>query len=103
MRRPVALVIHALVVVAGLVALGWAVFAPVGTIRCHDQVMGPGDVCSYASLDGTDKGKTQTYEERVATAKSARPVVGIGGAAVAVFGAVLLVGELRRRPAPVAA
>ncbi|HSN10805.1 MAG TPA: hypothetical protein VLS51_01675, partial [Propionibacteriaceae bacterium] len=60
-------VLHLVVLVAGLAAFGWALLAPTPTIRCHDQVMRPGDVCSYASLDGTDKGKTQSYEQRLAT------------------------------------
>ena len=68
MRRLVrARVLHVLVLVAGLFALGWALFAPVAAIRCHDQIMRPGDVCSYASLNGVDNGKTQSYEQRLAT------------------------------------
>lgn len=90
-------VLHLLVLVAGLVAFGWALFAPVATIRCHDQVMRPGDVCSYASLNGQDNGKTQSYEARLATEKSARPVIAVVGLGVAAFGGVLLWSAIRRR------
>ncbi len=56
MRRLIhARVLHVLVLVAGLVALAWALLAPVDQIRCHDQVMRPGDVCSYSSLTGEDR------------------------------------------------
>ena len=90
-------VVQVLVVLVGLGALVWAIVAPVPPIRCHDQVMGPGDVCSYASLNGEDNGRTQTYEQRVATERSARPVVGVVGAAVAGFGGFLLWSASRRR------
>ncbi len=98
MRRLVrARVLHVLVLVAGLFALGWALFAPVAAIRCHDQIMRPGDVCSYASLNGVDNGKTQSYEQRLATEKSARPVVAVVGVLVAGFGGVLLWSAIRRK------
>ena len=90
-------VVQGLVVLAGLGALAWAIMAPVASIRCHDRVMGPGDVCSYSSLTGEDNGRTQTYEQRVATQKSARPVVGVVGTVVAAFGGVLLWQSVRRR------
>ncbi len=96
-RRAWRWVVQALVILAGLGALVWAIVAPVPPIRCHDQVMGPGNVCSYSSLTGGDNGRTQTYEQRVATEKSARPVVGVVGAAVAGFGSVLLWSSIRRR------
>jgi len=90
-------ILHVLVVVAGVAAFGWALFAPVASIRCHDVLMKPGDVCSYASLNGADNGKTQTYEQRVSTEKSARPVIAVVGVGVAVFGGVLLWQALRRK------
>jgi hypothetical protein len=96
-RRAWLWVVQGLVVLAGLGALVWAIMAPVAPIRCHDQVMGRGDVCSYSSLTGADNGRTQSYEQRVATEKSARPVVGVVGAAVAGFGGVLLWQSVRRR------
>ncbi|HET7725182.1 MAG TPA: hypothetical protein VFK68_11130 [Propionibacteriaceae bacterium] len=90
-------ILHLVVLVAGLAAFGWALLAPVPAIRCHDQVMRPGDVCSYASLDGSNKGKTQSYEERLATEKSARPVVATVGLLVAGFGGALLWSASRRQ------
>lgn len=88
-------VLHLVVLLAGLGAIGWALLAPVAAIRCHDVVMRPGDVCSYASLDGSDKGKTQSYEQRMATERSARPVVAVVGVLVAGFGGVLLWSAVR--------
>ena len=96
-RRAWRWAVQGLVVLAGLGALVWAILAPVAPIRCHDQVMGPGDVCPYSSLTGEDNGRTQTYEQRVATERSARPVVGVVGIAVAGFGGVLLWQSVRRR------
>jgi hypothetical protein len=55
--------------------------------------MRPGDTCAKADNSGT-----QTYEQRARDLRNARPVIGVGGALVAGFGLVLLVGELRRRP-----
>lgn len=98
MRRLVhARVLHVVVLVAGVAAFGWALLAPVAQISCHDQVMRPGDVCSYASLNGADNGKTQSYEQRVATEKSARPVIAVVGVLVAGFGGVLLWSAVRRK------
>ncbi len=96
-------VLHVLVLVAGLAAFGWALFAPLAPIRCHDQIMGPGDVCAYASLNGADNGKTQTYASRLATQKSARPVVAVVGVLVAGFGGALLWSAIRRKDAADAA
>ena len=98
MRRLIqARALHLLVLVAGLCALAWALLAPMDQIRCHDQVMKAGDVCSYSSLTGADNGKTQTYEQRAATATSARPVVAVVGVLVAGFGGLLLWSAVRRR------
>jgi hypothetical protein len=90
-------VLHVLVLVAGLAAFGWALFAPIAPIRCHDAVMRPGDVCSYASLNGSDNGKTQSYASRLETEKSARPVIAVVGVLVAGFGGALLVSASRRK------
>jgi hypothetical protein len=97
MRLFRARVLHVLVLVAGVAAFGWALLAPVAAIRCHDQIMRPGDACSYASLNGADNGKTQSYEQRVATEKSARPVIAVVGVLVASFGGVLLWSAVRRK------
>ncbi len=98
MRRVVrARVLHLLVLVAGVAAFGWALFAPVATIRCHDVIMKPGDVCSYASLNGADNGQKQSYEQRMATERSARPVIAVVGLGVAAFGGALLWSAMRRK------
>jgi len=81
-------------VLAGLAALGYAVtLGGSPDLRCHDQVMRPGSVCVKA-----DGSAGQTYEERLATRRSAQPVVAGLGVLVAGFGTALLVADLRRRP-----
>ncbi len=98
MKRVVrARVLHLLVLVAGVAAFGWALFAPVATVRCHDVLMKPGDVCSYVSLNGVDNGQKQSYEQRIATEQSARPVIAVVGLGVATFGGVLLWSAMRRK------
>lgn len=48
--------------------------------------MAPGDVCSYSSYTDTSTSRTQTYEERVATARQSGPVVVVLGLAATGFG-----------------
>lgn len=89
---------HAAVVLAGLVALTWPVtFGAHPRIECRGVEMQAGDVCHKAELDGTDKGHTQTYEERLAAKKAANPVIAGVGVVVTGFAGWLLVADLRRR------
>lgn len=91
-RRAVAA--HAVVVLLGLLVLLYPFTVGASpAITCRGATMGPGDVCAKAGDTGT-----QTYEQRAADARSARPVIAVGGLLVAGFGVVLLTGELRRRP-----
>lgn len=86
------LVAHAAVLVVGLFALAWVfTLGAHPQIACRGVVMGPGDVCVNA-----DGGREQTYEERLAAAQNARPVVGVVGAGVAAFGLALMLHERRR-------
>lgn len=83
---------HVALLVVGLGAVVWALtLSAEPTIRCRDAVMAPGDVCANADGD-----RVQTYEERLAAAQQARPVVGAVGAVVVAFGAGLVVAEVRR-------
>ena len=85
---------HLLLVLAGLAAVAYALtLGGTPELRCHDVVMGPGSVCLKA--DGSEG---QTYEQRIATRREARPVVAGVGLLVAGFGTALLVADLRRRP-----
>ncbi len=84
---------HVVLLLVGLVAVGYAfTLGGTGEIRCRDAVMTPGSVCVKA--DGSEG---QSYEQRLATRRSARPVVAGVGVLVAGFGAALLVADLRRR------
>lgn len=87
---------HLVLVLAGLAAVGYALTLGGSTeLRCHSDVMTPGSVCLKA--DGSEG---QTYEQRLATRREARPVVAGVGLLVAGFGTALLVADLRRRPTP---
>lgn len=85
---------HLVLVLVGLVAIGYGVtLGGTPEVRCRGVVMTPGSSCVKA--DGTPG---QTYEQRLATRRSARPVVAGVGVLVAGFGGALLVSDLRRRP-----
>jgi hypothetical protein len=93
-RRARTRLAHLALLVAGLAVLAYALtLGGSPDLRCHDQVMRPGSVCVKA-----DGSAGQTYEQRLATRRSAQPVVAGLGVLVAGFGAALLVGDLRRRP-----
>jgi hypothetical protein len=88
---------HLLLVLAGLLAVAYAVtLGGSPDIRCRGVAMTPGSVCLKS-----DGSQGQSYEQRLATRRSARPVVAGVGVVVAGFGAALLVTDLRRRPSAV--
>lgn len=62
---------------------------------CRGVPMNPGDTCSKA-----DGEALETYEDRVAKAEAAKPLIVGVGAVVVGFGAVLLYGSRRARPTP---
>jgi hypothetical protein len=64
-------------------------------ITCRGVVMSPGQTC--AKTDGSAR---ESYEQRVAAADAAKPVLGIVGLAVAGFGVTLLAGAWRRPDQP---
>ena len=77
---------HLLVVLAGLALLAYAVtFGSSTALTCRGVPMRPGSVCQKA-----DGSQGQTYEQRLATRRAARPVVVGMGLLVAGFGTVLL-------------
>jgi hypothetical protein len=85
---------HALVVLVGLVILAYPFTVGASPdVSCRGVPLQPGDSCPKADGSGS-----QTYEQRARDVRNARPVIAVGGALVTVFGVVLLVGELRRRP-----
>lgn len=89
-----AVVAHAVVVLLGLAVLAYPfTFGAAASLTCRGATMQPGDVCAKAGDSGT-----QSYAQRAADARNARPVIAVGGLLVAGFGVVLLSGELRRRP-----
>ena len=91
-----AVLAHAVVVLIGLVVLAYPFTVGASpVVTCRGETMRPGDVCAKA--DGTG---AQSYEQRAAAIRNARPVLAVGGLLVAGFGAVLLVGELRRQGRP---
>jgi hypothetical protein len=88
---------HALVVLAGLLVLAYPfTLGASPDVTCRGVPMQPGGSCAKA-----DGSSSQTYEQRARDLRNARPVIAVGGALVAAFGATLLVGELRRRREPV--
>ena len=95
-RRRRAVLAHAVVVLLGLLVLAYPfTLGASPSVTCRGETMRPGDVCAKA--DGTG---TQSYEQRAAAVRDARPVLAVGGLLVAGFGAVLLMGELRRPGRP---
>ena len=85
---------HALVALLGLLVLAYPfTLGATPDVTCRGATMQPGDSCAKADGSGS-----QTYEQRARDLRNARPVIAVGGALVAAFGVVLLVGERRRRP-----
>ena len=84
----------------GLVLVGIVIIAFPFTLGsapdqdCRGVPMHPGDTCTKA-----DGEALETYEDRVAKANDAKPIVVVVGVVVAGFGGVLLYGS--RRPSPV--
>lgn len=82
---------HALVACIGLAILLYPLTLGANpTISCRGAELRPGQSCAKA-----DNSEVQTYEQRRQAARQARPVIVGVGLLVAVFGAVLLVGDLR--------
>lgn len=89
-----AVVAHAVVALLGLLVLLYPfTLGASPAVTCRGTTMQPGDVCAKAGDSGT-----QSYEQRAADVRAARPVIVVGGLALTGFGIVLLTGELRRRP-----
>lgn len=85
-------VAHALLILAGLLIFAYPLTVGASpTLSCRGVPMGPGDTCSKAANAGV-----QTYEQRMRTARQAKPVIIGVGLLVAAFGTALLVADLRR-------
>ena len=92
--RRAAVVAHLVVVLLGLLVLAYPFTVGASPeVTCRGVVMRPGDTCAKAG----NAADPQTYKQRAADVRNARPVIAVGGALVAGFGVVLLRGELRRR------
>lgn len=84
-------------VLAGLALAVWGVVTWVApSASCRGVEMGPGDQCSYSSYTQTGTDRIQTYEQRIAMARSSAPIVVVLGLAAAAFGVVVA----RRPQAP---
>lgn len=84
---------HLLVILAGLAVFAYPFTVGASpTVTCRGVVMQPGDTCAKAG----EAADPQTYAQRAADYRNARPVIAVAGVLVAGFGVVLLRGELRR-------
>ncbi|MCW2810421.1 MAG: hypothetical protein JWP61_879 [Friedmanniella sp.] len=85
-------VAHVLLILAGLLVVAYPLTAgATPSVSCRGVVMRAGDVCPKADNSGV-----QTYEQRAADGRNARPVILVVGLLVAGFGTSLLVSDLRR-------
>lgn len=83
---------HWVFIVVGLAIVAWAAIGWVApTTSCRGVEMGPGDVCSYASLDQEDTDEIQTYEDRIRVAQEQAPFGALAGLGMAGFGVLLAV------------
>ena len=90
---------HLVLAIAGLlVALYPFTLGADPTVTCRGVELRPGESCAKA-----DGSSAQTYEARAADARNAAPVIVGVGVLVAVFGAGLLIADVRRDRERVAA
>ena len=83
---------HLVLAIAGLlVALYPFTLGADPTVTCRGVELRPGESCAKA-----DGSSAQTYEARAADARNAAPVIVGVGVLVAVFGAGLLIADVRR-------
>ena len=78
-------------VAAGIAVIIWGVTSWVSpAMTCRGVEMGPGDTCEYSSRTNEHTGRVQTYEDRVAEARSQVPFAVAAGLGMAGFGVWLL-------------
>lgn len=86
--------------VMALVGVGVVVYGVVGfinpTVTCRGVVMQPGDECHKSSFTAQNTDDTQTYEQRLASARQSQPVIIGVGVALGGFGTALTLQETRR-------
>lgn len=76
---------------AGIAIAIWAVLGLIyPSITCRGVEMGPGDQCARSSITNVDTGEVQTYEQRLASARSQAPIGIVLGLAMAAFGGYLV-------------
>lgn len=84
---------HTAVVLVGLLVLLYPLtLGAHPRVTCRGVQITAGQACTKADNSGV-----QTYEQRLRTANQAKPVIIGIGLLVAVFGAVLLAGDVRTR------
>jgi hypothetical protein len=94
------LVIGLILAVAGVAIIGFSVQSmvagPSSAVKCHGEVMGPGDSCDITSNGSTT---TKSYSELKSEKNSiVAPVAGIViGSLPLVLGGVILLGAYRQR------
>ena len=92
-------VAHTILALIGVGVMIWGAVALTNPrITCRGVEMHPGDVCQTSSFSQVGSGKVQTYEQRLSNARVSQPFVIGMGALMAVFGGVLFVQDVRRRP-----
>ncbi|MBA3529107.1 MAG: hypothetical protein H0T91_07355 [Propionibacteriaceae bacterium] len=89
-------VAHLAVIVVGVLTFLYPLtIGATPNLTCRGVRMQPGDRCAKADNSGV-----QTYEQRAATADSAKPVIVGVGLLIAGFGAVLLAADLSKNRTP---
>lgn len=78
-------------IVAGIAVVIWGASSWIApTMMCRGVEMGPGDTCEYSSRTNERTGTVQTYEERLAEARSQAPFGAVAGLGMTAFGIYLL-------------
>lgn len=85
-------------VVAGIAVVAWGLSSWIApTTTCRGIEMGPGDTCEVSDRDNVHTGEVQTYEQRLAVARSQVPYAVATGLGMTGFGAFLLRQDGRQR------
>lgn len=86
-------------ILAGVAVVAWGALSWVNpTMMCRGVEMGPGDTCEVSDRNSAHTGEVQTYEQRLAVARSQVPYAVAAGLGMAGFGVVLLRRDASGRP-----
>ncbi|MEZ5087684.1 MAG: hypothetical protein R2722_16070 [Tessaracoccus sp.] len=78
-------------VVISLLIIAWGAVSFLSpSATCRGVEMGPGDECGYMSRTSMVTDQVQTYEERIAAARTSAPVIVVTGIGALIFGLVLI-------------